>query len=288
MKVLVLGATGLAGQAMIRAAAARGHAVRAAARKAAPLAVDIADETSLLDLVAAEAPELIVNCAGLVDIDACERDPWLGWRTNARPLSYLAGWSNATGGRLVHISTDHYFPTGGAAPHDEDAPIAFANDYARQKFAGEAFALTAAKALVLRTSIVGLRRRGPPTFAEWAIDLVEHDKPATLFADAYTSSIDVWTFAAAAFDLVERGSSGLLNLAAGEVYSKEAFIREIARQAGRSLTAAQRGSVRSLKVQRANCLGLDVRRAEALLGYPLPRLRDVVASLVRHHREGLA
>ena len=92
----------------------------------------------------------------------------------------------------------------------------------------------------------------------------------------------------AAFDLVERGRSGLLNLAAGEVYSKEAFIREIARQAGRSLTAAQRGSVRSLKVHRANCLGLDVRRAEALLGYPLPRLRDVVASLIRHHREGFA
>ncbi len=287
MKVLVLGGTGLAGQAMVAAAAARGYAVRAAARRDAPLAIDITDEAELDALLAAEAPDLVVNCAAIVDIEACERDPLAGWRSNARPLAFLAGWSAATAGRLVHVSTDHYYVTGGSTPHDEAAPVVFVNEYARLKFAGEAFALAAPRALVLRTSIVGVRRWEQPTFGEWAIDIAENDRPATLFADAYTSSIDVPAFARATFDLVERGAVGLLNLAAGEVYSKEAFIREIARQLGRSLSQATTGSVASLGTQRASSLGLDVRRAEALLGYSLPALGEVVASLIRQHHEAM-
>lgn len=284
-KVLVLGATGLAGQAMVHAAKNRGYLVAEAARHRSQLTCDITDEISLWRILADEEPDLVVNCAAIVDIEACELNPWLGWRTNARPLSFLASWSKATGKQLLQISTDHYFPNDSVRPHDENASITFVNEYARQKYAGEAFALTAPKSLVLRTSIVGLRKWETPTFAEWAIDIVEHDRPAILFSDAYTSSIDATSFADATFNLLERDATGVLNVAASEVYSKEAFILEIASQLGRSMTNAQKGSISSLSVKRANYLGLDVSRAEALLGYHLPRLHDVVGALVRQHRK---
>ena len=61
MKVLILGATGLAGQAMVRTAAARGHTVAAAARQGAPLSIDITEGTALLASIAAEEPEGGVN-----------------------------------------------------------------------------------------------------------------------------------------------------------------------------------------------------------------------------------
>lgn len=286
MKVLVLGATGLAGQAFVQATRKRQHSVMCAARHGTSLTIDISDGDGLTILLQAAKPDLIVNCAALTDIEACERDPWVGWRTNARPLAIMAEWSRATGGGLIHISTDHFFTTGGAEPHGEMSPVEFVNDYARQKYAGEALALSAPKALVLRTSILGHRRWAQPTFAEWAIDVVEGDRPATLFADAYTSSIDVSTFANATLDLVEKHATGLFNLAASEVYSKEAFVLELARRLNRKLKAVQSGSVGSLNIKRANCLGLDVRKAEALLGYNLPRLAEVVKSLVDEHKRG--
>lgn len=285
MKTLLLGSTGLLGQAVVRDARRRGVELRDAARRGARIEVDIADDTALRALLDAEKPDLVVNCAALVDMDLCERDPALAWRVNARPLAFLAEWSRASGGKLVHVSTDHYFTGGDAAAHDEEAPVSLANEYARSKFAGEAFALTAENALVLRTSIVGIRGWDQPTFAEWAIDTVESDRPVTLFSDAWSSSIDVAAFARAAFDMVEAGASGLYNLAACEVYTKEQFVREIARQCGRNLTGAKTGSVRTLSTPRAHCLGLDVRRAEAVLGYRLPHLAEVVASFLQQYKE---
>src|SRR3989338_1328721 len=272
MKTLLLGSTGLLGQAVAREARRRGVEPREAARRDAPIQVDIADDADLRALLDAERPDLVVHCAALVDMDLCERDPALAWRGNARPLAFLAEWSRASGGRLVHVSTDHYFTEGYAAAHDETAPVSLVNEYARSKFAGEAFALTAANALVLRTSIVGIRGWEQPTFAEWAIDAVENDRPVALFSDAWSSSIDVPSFARAAFDMVEAGASGLYNLAAHEVYTKEQFVREIERQRGLSLTAATTGSVRMLSTPRAHCLGLDARPAEGGLGYGPPPL----------------
>lgn len=284
MKILILGATGLAGQAVSETCIAGGHDVRMAARHGARLAVDITD-ASLKTLLSTENPDILINCAASVDLDACEQDPWAGWKINALPLAAMSEWANMTGGFLVHISTDHYYRSGGATAHDELCPVEFANHYARQKYAAETFALNARRALVVRTSIVGHRRWPKPTFAEWVFDVVEHDRPATLFADAFTSSIDTRTFASALLDMIDAKVTGLINLAASEVYSKFAFAQEVARQLGRTLSNQTAGSISSLAVDRANCLGLDVTKAEAALGYKLPKLPDVVASLVQEYKD---
>lgn len=285
MKTLVLGSTGLLGQAVVEEARRRGHLLREAARRNAPIALDITDEKALCKTLEAEKPDLVFNCAALTDIEACERAPLDAWNMNARPLAFLAAWARASGGKLIHVSTDQYFTEGGRRPHDETAPVSFLNEYARTKFAGEGFALTAARALVLRTSIVGIRGWEKPTLAEWAIEVAENDLAATLFSDAWSSSIDVASFARAAFDMAETGASGLYNLAASEVYTKEDFVREIARQLGCTLTAATSGSVQGLATTRAHCLGLDIRRAEQILKYRLPGLSEVVACVLHKYNE---
>lgn len=284
-KVLTLGSTGLLGQAVVAETVRRGHIAIGAARHRAAVALDITDDSALLDALAVHTPDIVVNCAALTDIDACECDPDLAWRVNARPLALLAEWVKAADRTLVHVSTDHYFIEGGAIAHDENAAVSLVNEYARSKFAGEALALLAPHALVLRTNIVGIRGWQRPSFGEWALDVALNDRPANLFNDVYVSSIDVCAFARALFDLVKAGTYGLLNLAAGEIFSKEAFVCAIAGELGRPLTAARSGSFAALPVRRANCLGLDVRRAETVLGYPLPTLKTVAASLVRQNRD---
>lgn len=282
--VLLIGSTGLLGQAMRKALSARDYEVSAAARRGAPVCLDITDDAVLFKTLEDISPHLVVNCAALVDVEACENDPGLAWRCNARPLGLLAEWARANSAILLHISTDQLYVDGAGAAHDETAPVSLANEYARTKYAGEVLALTAPKALVLRTSIVGIRGWLVPTFAEWAIGVVERDEAADLFSDAYTSSIDVTTFCDAALDLLQSGSRGLYNLAAREVYSKEAFVREVAAQLGKPLTCAVAASVSTMRTRRANCLGLSVRRAQDRLGYALPALKDVVTSVLEQRR----
>jgi dTDP-4-dehydrorhamnose reductase len=284
MRLLLLGSTGLLGQAAKLEGMRRGWTVYGAARSGAELALDISDDSALASTLATVAPEVVVNCAALVDIQRCEEDPSLAYCVNARPVAHLAAWSQQTGRRLVHISTDHFFVEGGARPHTENDPIAFANEYARSKFAGEAFALVARRALVLRTSIVGIRGWGTASFAEWVIKAVVGQVPVTAFADAYTSSIDVQSFAAAAFDFIDLPVYGLLNLASSEVYSKKDFVLEMARQLDREVDILD-ALVRCQKPPRAASLGLDVSRAEKYLGRPLPGLKLVVAAVIKQFKE---
>jgi dTDP-4-dehydrorhamnose reductase len=283
--VLVLGSTGLLGQAVAKEAESRGYILLAAARRNAPISLDVSDDTALAGVLAAYAPDIIVNCAALADIDACEKDPCRAWLVNGRPLARLSAWSKATDGKLIHVSTDHYFVSGGATPHDERAAIDLVNEYARSKFVGEALALTAPNSLVLRTNIVGFRGWEQPTFAEWAIDVVLNSRPVSLFTDVYVSSIDVPAFSRALFDLEARNATGLINLAAGEIFSKDAFVRELARQLDHPLGAARSESFAARPVLRANCLGLDVGLAESMLGYRLPSLQQVISSLVSQFHE---
>lgn len=284
MKTLLLGSTGLLGQAMSAELDRRSWPSIRAARSDAPVSLDIADLEALARVLEAESPELVVNCAALADIPRCETEPALAWTINARPVALLADWSKRSGGRLLQVSTDHFFTDGGARAHSEDEAPHFLNEYARSKFTAEAFALSAPLALVLRTSIVGLRGWEQPTFAEWAIRSIEQDEPITLYSDAYTSAIDTRAFARAALDLVERGARGLLNCAASEVYTKEALIRALAAGLGRTLDNAVQGSASELVPRRPTSLGLDVARAEAMLGYRLPGLPQVVEALLDQYR----
>lgn len=284
MKILLLGSTGLLGQAIAKEAYRRGHSLRCAARKGAEIILDISEGQSLQGTLAFEKPDIVINCAALTSIDDCERDIFRAWNVNTRPLAIISEWSRETGGRIVQISTDHYYNKGASIPHDEDAPVTIVNEYARTKYAAESITLTSANALVLRTSIVGIRGWPILTLAEWAIDVANNDRPAKLFSDAYTSSIDVANFSRATFDLLDAGVIGILNVAAGEVFSKEKFVREIAVQLGRPLTAQTVVLAADHSSNRAACLGLDVNRAEGILGYRLPNLKEVVASILEDIR----
>lgn len=273
LDVLVIGGRGMAGAAVIDAARARGLSAKSLSRQG-DLAVDIRDAAALRDALAAADPRLIVNAAAIVSIPDCEADPAGAWLVNARPAALLADHARRSGAKLIQVSTDHYWTGDGARPHRENEPVVLLNEYARTKYAAEGLALAAPEALVLRTNIVGTTAG---SFGDWALKVVDEDQPATLFTDHYASSLDVWNFAEILLDL--KDATGVINASSAEIASKAAFVHALATARGRTLTKVVEGSVGQQSVRRAESVGLDVSRAEDILGQPLPRLADVVRAL---------
>ncbi len=282
--LMVLGGTGLAGRALMAEAKRRSLKAVTLAR-GGDLAVDIRDEAALRSALEEAAPRTIINAAAIVSIPECERDPAAAWLVNARPAAILARHARETGARFVHISTDHFYCGDGRRRHAEDEPVRLINDYGRAKYAAEAFALTAPGALVLRTNFVGWPSATGGSLAEWAMGVVEQDLAADLYDDQFVSCLDVWTFAACALDLASSKASGVMNLAAGEVFSKAEFVLALAKGLGRQLSKARLGSVGGQQTVRADSLGLDVSRAERMLGRPLPTLEAIIANLIFHLKD---
>jgi len=281
MAILLFGASGMLGQAIAAEAGRRGRIVVGVSRHGPDRPVDLTGLDTVMQLLERVGPDLVVNAAAVTDLDACERDPGAAYAVNARAVSAMAQYCARAGIQLIQVSTDHFFTGDGDRAHGEGAPVTLVNDYARTKFAAEGFALLAPGALVLRTNVTGTRGwRGQPTFAEWAFDALLRRAPLRLFEDFYTSTIDTPSFARAMFNLVDRGAAGTLNLAARTVSNKRRFVQTLARTLCVSLDWDEAASVSSLPVRRAESLGLDVAKAEAMLGYALPDTQQVCRNLV--------
>ena len=285
--LVILGATGLLGQALKREAARRNVPATGVARTNAERTLDVTDGAALSRLLEETRPTVIVNAAAMTALDACERSPGDAYLINARLAALLARHCATHGCRLLQVSTDHYFSGDGQRLHREDATVSLLNEYARTKYAGESFALSNSDSLVVRTNVVGFRRwEGRPTFVEWAIAALRKQDSMTLFDDFYTSSLDVESLASALLDLVDRQARGLLNVAARECSSKRDFILGLARRLNLSTANCRVGSVRKLAgPARAESLGLDVTAAEGVLGYALPGAETVLDRLVQQNEE---
>lgn len=181
MKILVLGATGLLGNAvfrsMLKASGARveGTIRREAARglfapdHAARLTVvaDLENPDALARLFDGAGPDVVVNCVAAGR--PAPADPMRSILVHSvlpRRLSHLCGLAGA---RLIQIGSDGVFSGTRGSYTEDDVPDA--NDiYGISKLLGE---VTAPHAITLRTSIIGHELQSGSGLLEWFLSQQE-------------------------------------------------------------------------------------------------------------------
>ena len=288
-KLLVVGSTGMLGQAIMRNANDFGFDVTGVARSNADICLHLGDTVLLEEAVRQAKPDVVINCAAIVNLADCENEPAKAYLINSRPAGILADLSLRESFKLVYISTDHFFDENGRYAHKENDPIVLVNEYARTKYIGECFSGVNSASLILRTNIVGHRnKKDSPTFVEWAINSLINRIPMTLFDDVFTSSIHVDAFSKAMFELILKDISGIHNLASSEVSSKAEFIQSLADGLGIKLDWTTNGSGKMQNPPRAVSSGLDVTKTEELLGYKLPDLNETIKDIVDTHQNLLS
>jgi dTDP-4-dehydrorhamnose reductase len=278
--VIVLGHTGLLGQALIRVAMLRGFRTLGISRRTVP-GLHLARQNDLGPWLDPLAPALVINAAAQADLDANEADPAAAQELHAGLPALLADWGRRRGTPWVQVSTDHYWRHRENHLHDEEAIVRPPNVFARSRRAGEERALVDPGCLVVRTHVAGFRgRAGQPTFVEQALASLAGGEPFDAYTGVWASCIEVHQFARALFDLVEIGATGLVHLAARESLSQADFIEALAHAAGHDARLLRRLSRPAASDPPcANAMGLDVARAESLLGRLLPRADEVIAAI---------
>lgn len=111
--------------------------------------LDICDKEAVTAFVAANAIDLIVNCAAYTNVDKAEEDEVTAMKINADAVGILG----SQGVKVIHVSTDYVFSGDEHVPCKESDSVAPRTAYGRTKYEGEKRLLAACpEAVILRTA----------------------------------------------------------------------------------------------------------------------------------------
>lgn len=143
-RILVTGAGGQLGRAVLSAAAARGVTALGAGHQDLPVEDGVRVAECILKgagPAGGAPPTHVIHCGAWTDVDGCEGDPARAQAINGDGTGHLATACAEAGAGLVYVSTDFVFAGDGTEPYLETDPTAPLSEYGKSKQAGEAAVL---------------------------------------------------------------------------------------------------------------------------------------------------
>ena len=223
MRILVLGASGMLGNAMIRALSEKeGWKVYGTVRSSdvkrffSPeiaerllTDVDVESHDALVKVFGQVEPNVVINCIGLIKHLPGADDPLLALPINTLFPHRLARLCETVATRLIHISTDCVF-NGQKGGYTEEDPVDAQDLYGLSKYLGE---VGTPHSVTLRTSIIGHELRSTNGLIGW---FLEQEGECRGFTRAVFSGLPTVVLARMVRDLVRPDAKlhGLYHVAA--------------------------------------------------------------------------
>ena len=236
MKVIITGAAGQLGQALRRLAPAQLELITTSRRGGdGSISLDLADPEACRALVQEHRPDWLINAGAYTAVDKAESEPERAQAVNAGAPAAFAQALQATGGRLLQVSTDFVFNGAQGSPYRPDQPVDPLGVYGASKAAGEAAAaelLEAGRLCILRTSWV----YGPvgKNFLLTMLRLMREREQLGVVADQVGCPTATTGLAQACWAVLEHGVSGIhhwSDAGAASWYDFAVAIAELGKQA---------------------------------------------------------
>jgi len=176
VKVLVTGARGMLGRALVREL--DGHDVVGLGRAE----LELTDPRAVRPAFERVRPDVVLHAAAYTQVDRAESEPERAAADNAQAAAQVADAARHVGARLIAFSTDYVFAGDLDRPYVEDDATGPTSVYGRTKLAGEA----AVRAhcpdhLILR--IAWLYGRGGPSFVHAIVRRAREGHPLKVVDD---------------------------------------------------------------------------------------------------------
>lgn len=284
MKILIFGASGMLGNAVSRfldesasyevfATVRSSEAKKFFAESFADrliTGVDVTNNDSLLKVMAAVKPDVVINCIGLVKQIIDESDPLSTMQINAMLPHRLALMCQLAGARLIHVSTDCVF-SGKKGNYSESDSSDATDLYGKTKFIGE---VAGKNALTLRTSIIGHELTSRRALVDWFLSQQGQVKGYTR---AIFSGVPTVEFARIVRDFVLPRSdlSGLYHVAAAPI-AKYDLLCQIASAYGKDIAIEPDDAV---DIDRS----LDATLFREATGYMAPPWQELLVRMRDFH-----
>jgi len=195
--------------------------------------LDMTVKKEVKDAVTSFEPDVVLNCAAMTNVDACERERELAWKVNVTGLENIIEAARRKKSLIVHISSDYIF-NGKHGPYDESArpePISY---YGKTKLAGEnALRTSGLDYFIARTMVLyGYSPGVKLNFALWLVQSLDAGTRVRVVDDQYGNPTLVDDLAYGLLRAVELGKTGIYNIAGREIVTRFTFAVRLAEKFG--------------------------------------------------------
>jgi dTDP-4-dehydrorhamnose reductase len=284
MKILVIGATGMIGNAMIRVLSENTDwdvfgTARAEFSKRLfkpdiaerlVFGVDTEQHDTLVNAFTRIRPDIVINCAGLTKHKLDAGDPLVCIPINSLMPHRLAGLCKLSSARLIHVSTDCVF-SGEKGNYTEEAFVDARDLYGKSKALGE---VDYPHTVTLRTSTIGHEFETKYGLLEW---FLSQEGCCKGYIRAIFSGLPTVVFAGIVRDIVIPNTelSGLYHVAAQPI-NKFELLKLIADEYGKEIKIE---SDCELVINRS----LDATRFREATGYVAPAWPELIKIMHNYH-----
>lgn len=277
MRVLVIGASGMIGNTVLRVLSEKVEwavfgTIRdernkrfftASIGERLVVGIDVDHADSLVRVLDQLRPNVVVNCAGLTKHKPEADDPLVSIPINTLMPHRLAGLCKLIGARLIHVSTDCVFSGERGGYVEDDYPDA-RDVYGKSKALGE---VLYPHSITLRTSTIGHELQSKYGLLDW---FLSQEGQCKGYSRAIFSGLPTVVFAQVVRDVVipQTGLSGLYHVAAKPI-DKFELLKLIANVYGKAIHIVPDDK---LVIDRS----LDAKRFQLATGYIAPEWPELI------------
>lgn len=207
MRALILGASGMLGQALARHLSAQNIAAAALTRGQC----DVTSPTSVDSAIAHAKPTHVFNCAAYTAVDLAQTNEPAARLLNTDAPAIIGRSAARHRAVAVHFSTDFVFDGTSTRPYRESDPTHPTSVYGQTKLAGETALLSSSPShIVIRTA--WLFGRPGKNFVRTMVTRGKAGQPLRVVADQHGCPTLTDDLAAATLVLLKAGATGVYHL----------------------------------------------------------------------------
>ncbi|MFH5831257.1 dTDP-4-dehydrorhamnose reductase [Halalkalibaculum sp. DA3122] len=249
--------------------------------------LDITDDRAVAEILDAEMPDVVVNCAAYTDVDRAEDHRKVAVRVNGTAVKSLAGQCAEREIKLVHYSTDYVFPgrsedrrrfPEGYPEDHETSPV---NWYGATKLKGEQGVRQAGcEHLIIRVSwLCGFYGSN---FIKTMLQLADQRSQLDVVDDQWGSPTFTGPVVQNTLSLLRNQEQGVYHITSGGLTSWYELACEIFRTSGHDIQVNPVSSdAFETRAKRPRFSKLSTRKAAQVPGVIMPSWREGLKNLLK-------
>lgn len=287
MNILVFGSSGMLGSIIVEKLIQTNYVVYTSSSKSIDydkhFVLDLYNVTegSLKILLNSTNPDIIINCAAIIDVNYCDLNPLHAFEINSNFIFKLTKVVEKKT-KIIHISSDAVFSDFDIL-REIDSNKSPSSIYGLSKHMAEIYLQKFSNNFqIIRTTLIGSNpKKNVLSFTDWIIDNLDKGNAINMYNNVIFSPIDVFTFSSILIDNVMLSNFvGVLHIVSDTQISRYDFGIQYSRK-------MRLNSDLIIKVDRKNDISgrafnqyLNSKKSQEILNFHSPSLEEILAKLI--------